>query len=1138
MSERRIPPPAPDQAVRDRLVRDFETNFLVEAAAGSGKTESLAQRMAAGIAVGRWSPDAMAAVTFTRKAAAELRARVQLALEARLAGAAEGSPERTNAARGLASIERIFAGTIHAFCARLLRERPVEAQMAPDFREIDEIEDAALRRQAWRDYLARARALGSPALAALQAAGVRPVELDAAFAHVCEHADVAFPAGEVDAPALAPAWHALEAFWRDLLRLTPQPIDPATTCKVQQLVPEFDQRLRFASRRRGDVLAGLLREWDHGSLGFVNKWWGNGQSRGNPGAAEAKATVERFRDGVARGWLETWQQHVYRLAIDVLLQAREFYAERRRQRNVVNYTDLLVAAARMLREQPLVRRQLQDKVRWVFVDEFQDTDPVQAEIFLWLAGEDVAGGDGRAASPIDPWSVPLRPGALFVVGDPKQSIYRFRRADIDVYLAVRDRITASGGAVVRLTANFRSLPGACALANDYFPRRFPAATPHSPAFDRLEPVRRESGDTAAGPYLATLITPGNVARSDVVAFEAHRIARFIRSEVDSARRRYGDFLVLARQRPRLHQYATVFDGCGIPVEVSGAGRFGQSAEVTDLALLLRAIADPADQTALVGALRGRFFGLSDEALFAFRAAGGRLDLAAVPPAAEDPAEAARLAATCGPTLSAVRALRHLAGLTRRLPLAVAIDRIVEDTGWLALAATSQGGAGGGHVLQAVDRVRDVAEQGGGLLDAVEALEAEEESSDAESLPLEPGRRDVVRVMNLHKAKGLEAPVVFLADPANAYRFPVDLRIVRQHSVATGYLLVQRKREGDYGATLIARPEGWQAHEEDETRYRNAEEQRLLYVASTRARDLLVVSRWDRPIASGRNPNEAWGDFDRCLHGVAELPVPATASVPTRRCADLSPAARDRAERRRQASHDVARQPSSAVLVVTTEAERLNRSLRPAGKREDQSAPEAVAERMADADYGRERAAGPPPSLVVLGASTGEALHAIVPDTPSHQADRDAAWGVLLHGLLEHAMRVRDREVSAEELTRLAQWLAIERPELREHVGAAVEIALAATRAPFWREARTAEHHVEVPFAVRLAPGEAPPGGEPVTVPTLLRGVIDLVHTTADGWAVRDYKTGTLDAETLKAKYGRQIETYRWVWGRSVGGEDL
>src|SRR5215470_9470407 len=168
-------PPAPDQAARDLIRQRLDVNLLVEAGAGSGKTECLAQRMAAGVMEGRYEVDQMAAVTFTRKAAAELRGRFQLTLERALAEERDET-RRRRARQALRRLERLFAGTIHAFCAHLIRERPVEAGIAPGFAELDEIAEIDQRRRAWREYLDRQRALGSPALRELIEAGVRPVD--------------------------------------------------------------------------------------------------------------------------------------------------------------------------------------------------------------------------------------------------------------------------------------------------------------------------------------------------------------------------------------------------------------------------------------------------------------------------------------------------------------------------------------------------------------------------------------------------------------------------------------------------------------------------------------------------------------------------------------------------------------------------------------------------------------------------------------------------------------------------------------------------------------------------------------------------------------------------------------------------
>ena len=201
MSKKRKTPA--DQPVRDRIVSEFDRNFLVEAGAGSGKTYSLAMRMAAGIEAGRYTVEHMAAVTFTRKAAAELRGRFQLALEERLRANPRADAERRLEA-ALSGIERLFAGTIHAFCAHLLRERPVDARIAPGFVELDDVEDVRLRERSWRNFVNAARARGFAPLLDLLDAGVKPKDLDEAFAAVCEHEDVAFDMGSGDAPALDP----------------------------------------------------------------------------------------------------------------------------------------------------------------------------------------------------------------------------------------------------------------------------------------------------------------------------------------------------------------------------------------------------------------------------------------------------------------------------------------------------------------------------------------------------------------------------------------------------------------------------------------------------------------------------------------------------------------------------------------------------------------------------------------------------------------------------------------------------------------------------------------------------------------------------------------------------------------------
>ena len=1115
-SPERTPPAPDDQHARDRIEREFDRNFLVEAGAGSGKTQSLARRMAAGIAAGACTVEHMAAVTFTRKAAAELRGRFQLALEQRL-GTSSTARERERVEQALGNIERLFAGTIHAFCAHLLRERPVEAQIAPGFVEIDEVEDVRRRKQAWRDYVARERAQGSPAMVEMLAAGVRTRDLDGTFGVVCEHQDVAFPAGEGAMPDCGTAWRSLETFWRKLARLVPEAPDADHKCGALRLALDFGGRFDYAQRwkRQPATLAEFLGDWKR--VHVTQKWWGGS-------GAEAKALVDAFKEDTVEPFVEAWRCYVYRLALAILTGARQFYAEERRRANVVNYVDLLLVTARLLRENPAVRQALQQKYRWFFIDEFQDTDPVQAEIFLLLAGE-----SHPAATSPDPYQLPLRPGALFVVGDPKQSIYRFRRADIDIYNRVRDRIVAHGGEVLHLTANWRSLPGVCRLANTVFPGLFPeVATRQSPAFEPLDPRRREETGHE-GPRLARLVISADVEKKAVPEREAEHIARYISAEIAAGRRRPGSFLILTRYKPRLAVYAEALDALEIPVEVSGAGRFGGSPQVETLALLLASLSDPLDGAALVGVLRGPLFGISDPHLHAFRTAGGRFELAAPLLGADaerleeierEGERAAHLAGELdrrfGPLLPALRRLRSWRRLTRTMPLGAAVDCIVDESGWLALAGTSPGGAKAGDLLQAVDYVRQVVESGGGLAEAAAALvEDDEVASEVETLPLEPGKRDVVRLMNLHKAKGLEAEVVFLADPTHGKPFGVDVRIVREAGVATGYLKVERAPEGRPWRVVLGEPRGWDGHEREEVAFRDAEVNRLLYVAATRARDLLVVGQWARLNARGLSQNEAWGKFDDILDAVEPLAVPGEVPLASRSVPDVSRAARERESRTRSELHERARQATWTVGAVTDEGIALRaRAAR-------------VRHAMADAEIGG--------SLQPGDEMRDAADASLAVETPGARADAGAAWGALIHGLLEHAMR--DPTATRDDLQRLARWLTVEATDLRPVIPDALDVVQSVANGGFWREAQLVEHHVEVPFALLVSADERAPdhAGAPTGMPQVLRGVVDLAYRTADGWRIVDYKTDRLgDAATLVERHRAQLQAYVAAWTRLLG----
>jgi len=819
----------------------------VSAGAGSGKTTCLVElclRLMSGEATGEpCEPGELVAITFTEKAAGELEERLREAMAAR-AVAAAGSEEARLWRSRLAAIERMAVGTIHAFAGRLLREHALEAGVDPDLLVVDEETAQLWRRDAARGALLVALDAGRPEarrLAAAHGAGGRRDGLVDLVAEVAreratlgeESPVVAAPSDEgaalaARAAALAAA-EALLAARAEVRTATGARALAALREAVDALGEERSGPLRPSALARFEALAEAVRGWRVGS------------SDGPEARARKAALVdacEAFGPLAADVLADPQKRELAALVTET--EAR--YSARKRTAGALDFDDLLAGARDLLRRDPALRAELRRRIRALLVDEYQDVNALQEELFQLLAGEDPAAGPGPV---------------LVAVGDLKQSIYRFRGADVAVFRGVLERLASSPpGRALRLAVNHRSGPGVLDLVNEVFARCMqPGASdprPYELAFtpeDRLV-ATRPPGQTPA----CELLEDGEsgpsaerrVREAQAIADRVHAIVSGIagvevRERVaggaERARTpRYGDVAILFRRLTEVETYARALRDAGVPFRLGRGGGFYQAAEVRDVGELVASLAAPDDALAWAALLRSPMCAVSDGALFAI----SRLGLASLarvePEAAVEALLRVHPAAADGETdrlRAFLRAWRELRALVDRLPVDELLRRAFEllDLEAAHLAAP-QGERRRANLLKTLTLARRFAERGGGAGAFASHLRAM-----AARPPREPEAAveapDAVALLSVHQAKGLEWPVVFVPDLGATP--PRDARRAARHpsgTLAATFADPDADRHHRTAALEAAREEGRRAAA--------AESRRLLYVALTRARDRLVL----------------------------------------------------------------------------------------------------------------------------------------------------------------------------------------------------------------------------------------------------------------------------------------------------------
>ena len=843
---------AADMAARTLALTALDRTLLVEAGAGSGKTSVLAGRVAALLAAGR-APSEIAAITFTELAAGELRSRVvefvhELAggnVRADLRSAFPHGPDPAQRQRlqvACGTLDELLCTTIHGFCQRLLRPWPVEAGMDPGATVMDREDADALLAEVLDQWL-RERLSGEAGpddlLLTLFAddSGAAAGLVRELLNWMAHYRGAPVPDTALEADALAGLRIASGQF-RDFLKGAACPEEG--TDAISQELNALLATAPGAAAPEAAVLLHLLQMPAPARCAKQDGGWKAYRQKGKWEAAvkasRSQAAAEQLNKEASACYAACREAHeaaksyaagriLHRLAGE-LREVLDRFAGLKRGAALIDFDDLMVKARDLLAGNDTVRTALAARYTAVLVDEFQDTDRLQCEILWRLCA--------AAPDPAQPWTEwTPRPGALFLVGDPKQAIYRFRGADVRSYMEVRDRLLGlDAGSRLQITQNFRSLGPILDWVNARFAG--PLSAKAQPGFSELFTTTvSPDGHTA----VATLPVAVPIANASAIRdAEAEAVAAFCARIIGAlpVRGRSGlrpcrpdDIALLAPAGRDLWRYERALEAAGISVSTQAGKGFFRRQEVQDLIAVTRVLADARDTLALGALLRGPLVGLTEEVL---------LDAVAGLPA-DDEGRLGRLYLWTPledvkkPLLrETLEILQSLARSGRSTTPFVLLSEAVEELQVRPLLRRRQDRTAE-RALANVDQYLEGAR--GYDLRGLQAFAQAMTAQWKEAKRTMEGRPDTeeqsVSLVTMHASKGLEWPVV------------VPINMGGQAKSSTHAALDEAGRLhlpvfGQHGP-------GGEAVMQAERDERERERHRLWYVAATRARDLLLLPQF-------------------------------------------------------------------------------------------------------------------------------------------------------------------------------------------------------------------------------------------------------------------------------------------------------
>jgi len=840
----------PEQAT---AAHALDRHLSVSAGPGAGKTKVLVERYLHILRTQKVSVDNIVAITFTNRAANEMRERVRNEIDSLLR--ATSGAERQRWLRHKRALEGAVITTIHGFCSRVLHEFPVEANIDPQFTLLDEQQSTLMLEAVVDESLSNAihrgndkivklaQGIGGRAtLAALLAelyrryrgegVALSEIRLQAAANHSTA-AEYAAVFAELDARmndllqsrqktvASQSKQSGMRADWPGLRVIIVQPPTEETIAKYCQLIEDFREH-RPAKSSIPQIVA------------IDDLLWGEENNDRLAGRLPRLGFDLLTRD--------------YSLAVLDLMQDIERRLDHEKQRlSVLDFDDLQLRTIKLLDDRPELFARISERYRFFLVDEFQDTNGLQRDLMIKLG---------------------LRRGAnLFIVGDRKQSIYGFRGADVDVFAEMTEAIEKAGGFQQPLHLNFRSQEPLIDTLNFTFSKIFRASA--EIAADDLAQLgyveheasvaeRAARDEPPLVEFLLSVVPDSKREKADsddeeetkfesrdVRQRDAAQVIERIEALVEGGDVTYGQIAVLFRALTGVGIYESALRRAGIPyLTVQGKG-FYQREEVTDLIQLLRFLDNSTDEIALAAVLRSPLCGISDNALFALRSApfigesadGKKLPRRNLWQAVRNHGEIQFIDEAEHVELDRVAVfLREMLDRRNRYPIADLIRHAVTATDFMAVIAANYDGAHRISNVEKLFRLAEAFEKSGQLIrDFVHYVEKFEEAGGRETEGQIDKTANVVRLMTIHQAKGLEFPVVIIPD---VHRY--------KSSDRDNSLFVLDRHKGfsvalPDGRGTVARGAAFRRLRERSQRRDQFESMRLLYVAATRAKDRLIFS---------------------------------------------------------------------------------------------------------------------------------------------------------------------------------------------------------------------------------------------------------------------------------------------------------